>query len=209
MEWRDPQTGQIKTWVWIAGAGGLLLLFFIISRMQSATSAQTVSPGQSSDITDQLSQMQDAINGLLNQQGGGLNPPPTTNPPPTGNPPPTTNPPPVTSIKQYLGYTSYTVQRGDTLTRIAQKYGIGYKKILEANPKITDPNLIRTGATLKIPVKTAGSTWDTVKNQFYTTITSVPTGIMTTAISVSTPYAGSSNLPNTTSAASNPTNPAS
>ena len=54
----------------------------------------------------------------------------------------------------------YTVQPGDTLSEIAQRYyGSGgrasYMKIAEANA-IADPNLIRVGQKLKIPGTTAG-----------------------------------------------------
>jgi nucleoid-associated protein YgaU len=59
------------------------------------------------------------------------------------------------------GYTTYTVQKGDTLIRIAQKFGTTYKKIWEANKDlIKDPNLIRTGWKLKIPTKTTTGTTD-------------------------------------------------
>ena len=49
------------------------------------------------------------------------------------------------------GYKRYQIQAGDTLIRIANKFGISnWKKILEWNPKITNPRLIRTGDYLYI-----------------------------------------------------------
>lgn len=48
-------------------------------------------------------------------------------------------------------YIIYTVVRGDTLTKIAQKYGTTVQKIAELNG-IDKPNLIRVGQKLKIPV---------------------------------------------------------
>ncbi len=45
---------------------------------------------------------------------------------------------------------TYVVQRGDTLTGIAQKYGISLDQLMAAN-KITDPALIQIGQTLTIP----------------------------------------------------------
>ncbi len=46
---------------------------------------------------------------------------------------------------------SYTVQRGDTLSSIAQKHGARVADIMNAN-KITDPTRIQVGQTLFIPV---------------------------------------------------------
>lgn len=54
----------------------------------------------------------------------------------------------------YTGYRNYTVQSGDTLTKIAQsEYGnANYQPILQANQNIiSDPNLIIVGQTLRIP----------------------------------------------------------
>lgn len=45
---------------------------------------------------------------------------------------------------------SYTVQKGDTLSSIAQKTGASLKDIVNAN-KITDPTKIQVGQTLFIP----------------------------------------------------------
>ncbi|MBO6918531.1 MAG: LysM peptidoglycan-binding domain-containing protein [Rhizobiaceae bacterium] len=54
----------------------------------------------------------------------------------------------------YTGYRNYTVQPGDTLTKIAQDtYGDGnFQPILQANQNIiSDPNLIFVGQVLRIP----------------------------------------------------------
>ena len=49
------------------------------------------------------------------------------------------------------GYEIYKIESGDTLIRIANKKGIkDWKKILEWNPKITNPRLIRAGDYLYI-----------------------------------------------------------
>lgn len=48
----------------------------------------------------------------------------------------------------------YTIQSGDTLSRIALKfYGDSsrYQAIVAANPQITNPDLIRSGDTIEIP----------------------------------------------------------
>lgn len=52
------------------------------------------------------------------------------------------------------GGSTYSVQKGDSLWKIAkQKYGNGvdYKKIVEANPQIKNPNLIYPGQKLVLP----------------------------------------------------------
>lgn len=48
--------------------------------------------------------------------------------------------------------TTYTVQSGDTLSGIGQKYGVKWQDIFEANRDVLDnPDLIHPGQTLKIP----------------------------------------------------------
>ena len=48
--------------------------------------------------------------------------------------------------------TTYTVQAGDSLSKIGAKYGIGYMKIYEANrDKLDDPDKIQPGQELTIP----------------------------------------------------------
>lgn len=48
----------------------------------------------------------------------------------------------------------YEVVKGDNLTKIGKKYGIGWKEIYEANKDvIKDPDLIQPGWKLKIPNK--------------------------------------------------------
>lgn len=47
---------------------------------------------------------------------------------------------------------TYKVQRGDTLSQIAQRNFVTVEEIMEANPNITDPNRIRAGQNITIPV---------------------------------------------------------
>lgn len=48
-------------------------------------------------------------------------------------------------------YETYTIKRGDTLSRIARNYGTTVDKLMEANPYITNKNRIYAGKTLQIP----------------------------------------------------------
>ncbi len=48
--------------------------------------------------------------------------------------------------------TVYTVAPGDTVTRIAEKFGVTPRQVIEANG-ITDPSKIRAGSKLTIPVE--------------------------------------------------------
>ena len=46
---------------------------------------------------------------------------------------------------------AYVVRPGDTLTRIARQFSTNVNAIVQANPAITNPNLIYVGQTLEIP----------------------------------------------------------
>lgn len=64
---------------------------------------------------------------------------------PVGVPPP---PPPPPCPDGRL----YTVQPGDTLFSIAQRFGVTVADILAANPQIVDPNVLEVGQVICIPV---------------------------------------------------------
>lgn len=51
---------------------------------------------------------------------------------------------------------TYRVQWGDTLSRIASRFGVSINEIVAANPTITNPNLIFAGQDIEIPA--AGET---------------------------------------------------
>lgn len=48
-------------------------------------------------------------------------------------------------------YVSYIIQKGDTLTKLASKFGVPLADILSLNPSITDPDKIKTGDVLALP----------------------------------------------------------
>lgn len=70
----------------------------------------------------------------------------------TGTTDPTVTPSPMTE-------STYTVKAGDNLFRIGLAYGISWVQIAEANG-IVNPNQIKVGDVLKIPVSTPGPTPD-------------------------------------------------
>ena len=51
---------------------------------------------------------------------------------------------------------TYTVKKGDSLSGIAQKFGISLQALLDANPQISDPSLIYAGQVLTIPDSAGG-----------------------------------------------------
>jgi LysM repeat protein len=64
---------------------------------------------------------------------------------PTNSPVPTVAPPPTPF--------TYTVVANDTISGIAQKFGVTTKALLKANPQIKNSNAIKIGDQLTIPVK--------------------------------------------------------
>ena len=53
-------------------------------------------------------------------------------------------------ITGYYDKNTYVVQAGDTLSEIAEQYGISYQALAQIN-QISDPNLIYPGQTLRVP----------------------------------------------------------
>ena len=45
----------------------------------------------------------------------------------------------------------YQIQSGDTLSQIAQQYGVSVEEMMANNPHITDPNMIIAGQMLNVP----------------------------------------------------------
>lgn len=47
--------------------------------------------------------------------------------------------------------TTHTVVRGDTMWKIASRYQVGVSEIIDANPQISNPNMIYPGQSIIIP----------------------------------------------------------
>ncbi|MDV2683652.1 SafA/ExsA family spore coat assembly protein [Alkalihalophilus lindianensis] len=47
--------------------------------------------------------------------------------------------------------TSHTVSQGDTMWKIAVRYQVGVSEIIQANPQVSNPNMIYPGQRLTIP----------------------------------------------------------
>ena len=57
---------------------------------------------------------------------------------------------------------THTVVRGDTMWKIASRYQVGTSEVIQANPQISDPNLIYPGQKLTVPqVDSAVSAYET------------------------------------------------
>src|SRR5437763_11132543 len=55
---------------------------------------------------------------------------------------------------------TYVVQQGDTLSGIAQKFGVSLSDLEAANPQITNPDLIFAGQVINIPGSESGDDGD-------------------------------------------------
>jgi LysM repeat protein len=56
--------------------------------------------------------------------------------------------------------TTYQIQRGDVLSRIAQQNGVSVAELMAANPSIINPNNITAGATITIPPASGKPVYD-------------------------------------------------
>ncbi len=74
---------------------------------------------------------------------------------------------------------TYRVTWGDTLTKIASRFGTSISSILQANPQITNPNLIFVGQDLEIPTGDATPVPTTPPPGTTPTPTPPPTGSQT------------------------------
>lgn len=60
-------------------------------------------------------------------------------------------------------YSHYVIQKGDTLSGLAQRFGVKISDIISLNPSITDPDRITAGAVLTLPKVDESSPQDNLK----------------------------------------------
>lgn len=95
------------------------------------------------------------------------------NVPTPGTVPPVTPPPPPS------GGQSYTVQKGDTMKKVAERFGVSLDVLIKANPQVTNINLIYVGQKLNIPagvsvyVVVKGDTLRKIASRFGTTVDAI------------------------------------
>lgn len=63
---------------------------------------------------------------------------------------------------QVFAQSTYTVQPGDTMWKIASRYHVGISEIISSNPQVKNPALIYPGQKLTIPTVTTTSQEDEV-----------------------------------------------
>ena len=76
---------------------------------------------------------------------------------------------PATTVITTTNSVSYTVQKGDTLSKIAAKYGTTYQKIAADNG-ISNPNKISVGQVLRITTNKTVTTQTVTSNKVYYTV---------------------------------------
>lgn len=79
-------------------------------------------------------------------------PPTITTTTPTVTTPTTTTKPTTTTTTTKATYKNYTVKKGDTLWKLSGGTNAKLQALLKINPQITNPNLIKVGQVIKIPV---------------------------------------------------------
>jgi LysM repeat protein len=96
---------------------------------------------------------------------------------PGGIPPAT--PPPYTPPPSYGYGCTYVVQYGDTLRKIADRFGVSLYDLIGANPQIWNPNLIYVGQVICLPARPVyytvqwGDTLYKIAVRFGTTVASL------------------------------------
>lgn len=93
--------------------------------------------------------------GLLGLGGPGASPTPPVavgSPTPSGeSPSPSSTVSPSPTPLPHETWQTYVIQSGDSMCRIASRFGVSYAQLMGANPQISNPGFIRAGDTINIP----------------------------------------------------------
>lgn len=170
------QVGPLKTWVWMLIGLGLALAYALYNqRKHAAATADAGATGTatgSGDIPDDYATgnntvpdfiSQNYVNTTVNNNIPTQTLPPTAPPPKDTTTPPTT---PTTPTPTTPKHTTYVVKKGDSLSKIAKKYGTTWQKLWTYNTtkgvrpdstiatlKKRGPNLLYSGEKILIPSK--------------------------------------------------------
>jgi nucleoid-associated protein YgaU len=109
---------------------------------QVAAPAPTIAPSPTAGAAAPATAIAASPTALLETEAPATEAPAPTAMPPTAPPAPTAAP----------DYVEYTVQRGDSLKGIAEKYGVTIREIIAIN-QIPNPDSLTVGSVLRIPKK--------------------------------------------------------
>ena len=57
----------------------------------------------------------------------------------------------------------HIVQKGDTLWKLAKKYGVSFDELKKLNSQLSNPDLLMPGMKIKIPSNTSGTKKEAVQ----------------------------------------------
>jgi len=64
---------------------------------------------------------------------------------------------PASTVADVSAGSVFVVLKDDTLQRIALRYGVPLKALVAANPDVHDPDILRVGQKIRLPIRVAGS----------------------------------------------------
>jgi LysM repeat protein len=64
---------------------------------------------------------------------------------------------PASTVADVSADSVFVVLKDDTLQRIALRYGVPLKALVAANPDVHDPDILRVGQKIRLPIRVAGS----------------------------------------------------
>ncbi len=154
--------GPLPVWGWLLIITGIGLGWYLLTRKTSSSATGTGSSTPASDVPDYVSQttvnVTEPAEPAPPSRPGPPPPPPERgrgkpgSPGKNGKPPVKASPKPAakTASQPPIFSNSYTVKPGDTLDKLAEKFGVTRVELAHANGLGTGAGL-RTGQVLKVP----------------------------------------------------------